>query len=70
MTLSQAEQLQLRTVLAHYPELEALIRHLRRSFAVMLAERQGEGLLEWLDAVRRGVSVSSAVAAAPGIRRS
>ncbi|WP_304414220.1 transposase [Kitasatospora sp. NRRL B-11411] len=34
------------------PELDALTRHVR-SFAVMLTERQGERLPEWLDAVRQ-----------------
>ncbi|GGS29305.1 hypothetical protein Snoj_25610 [Streptomyces nojiriensis] len=50
--LSGAEQLQLKTVLAHCPELDALTRHVR-SFAAMLTERQGEHLPEWLDAVRQ-----------------
>ncbi|MBW5482634.1 hypothetical protein [Streptomyces bambusae] len=50
--LSEAEQLQLKTVLAQCPELDALTRHVR-SFAVMLTERQGERLPEWLDAVRQ-----------------
>ncbi|MEW1912554.1 transposase [Kitasatospora sp. NPDC085895] len=50
--LSEAEQIQLKTVLAHCPELDALTRHVR-SFAVMLTERQGERLPDWLDAVRQ-----------------
>jgi transposase len=50
--LAEAEQLQLRNVLAHCPQLDALTRHVR-SFAVMLTERQGERLPEWLDAVRQ-----------------
>lgn len=52
MALSEAEQLQLKTVLAHCPELGALTRHVR-SFAAMLTERQGERLPEWLDAVHQ-----------------
>ncbi|MFF3750538.1 ISL3 family transposase [Streptomyces sp. NPDC002018] len=51
-TLSEPEHLQLKTVLTHCPELDALTRHVR-SFAVMLTERQGERLPEWLDAVRQ-----------------
>lgn len=50
--LFEAEQVQLKTVLAHCPELDALTRHVR-SFAVMLTERQGELLPDWLDAVRQ-----------------
>ncbi|MDX3771675.1 MULTISPECIES: ISL3 family transposase [unclassified Streptomyces] len=51
-TLTEPEQLQLKTVRAHCPELDALTRHVR-SFAVMLTERQGERLPEWLDTVRQ-----------------
>ncbi|WP_328493486.1 transposase [Streptomyces sp. NBC_00414] len=51
-TLTESEQLQLKTVRTHCPELDALTRHVR-SFAVMLTERQGERLLDWLDAVRQ-----------------
>ncbi|MEU7061987.1 transposase [Streptomyces sp. NPDC046197] len=51
-TLTEAEELQLKTVRAHCPELDALTRHVR-SFATMLTERQGECLPDWLDAVRR-----------------
>lgn len=50
--LFEAEQVQLKTVLAHCPELDALTRYVR-SFAVMLTERQGELLPDWLDAVRQ-----------------
>ncbi|MFI6063309.1 ISL3 family transposase [Streptomyces sp. NPDC051286] len=50
-TLSETEQLQLKTLRAHCPELDALTRHVH-SFATMLTERQGERLPEWLDAVR------------------
>ncbi|KJS52503.1 transposase [Streptomyces rubellomurinus subsp. indigoferus] len=50
--LSEAEQLQLKSVLTYCPELDALTRHVR-AFAVMLTERQGERLPEWLDAVRQ-----------------
>ncbi|MEU2625187.1 transposase, partial [Streptomyces sp. NPDC007157] len=50
--LSEAEQILLKTVLAQCPVLDALTRHVR-SFAVMLTERQGERLPEWLDAVRQ-----------------
>ncbi|THA31565.1 transposase [Streptomyces sp. A1547] len=51
-TLTEPEQLQLKTVRAHCPELDALTRHVR-AFAVMLTERQGEHLPAWLDAVRQ-----------------
>ncbi len=51
-TLTEPEQLQLKTVRAHCPELDALTRHVR-FFATMLTERQGERLPDWLDAVRR-----------------
>jgi transposase len=51
-TLSEPEQVQLKTVRTHCPELDALTRHVR-SFAVMLTERQGERLPAWLDAVRK-----------------
>ncbi|MFD5463084.1 ISL3 family transposase [Kitasatospora sp. NPDC127059] len=50
--LSEAEQIRLKSFLAHCPELDALTRHVR-SFAVMLTERQGERLPAWLDAVRQ-----------------
>jgi transposase len=51
-TLTEPEQLQLKTVRAHCPEIDALTRHVR-SFATMLTERQGERLADWLDAVRQ-----------------
>ncbi|MET7738137.1 hypothetical protein ABZT02_43665 [Streptomyces sp. NPDC005402] len=51
-TLTEPEQLRCKTVRAHCPELDALTRHVR-SFAVMLTERQGEGLPHWLNAVRK-----------------
>ncbi|GHC45392.1 transposase [Streptomyces cinnamoneus] len=51
-TLGETEQLQLKTVRAHCPELDALTRHIR-TFATMLTERQGERLQDWLDAVRQ-----------------
>ncbi|GAA3475564.1 ISL3 family transposase [Streptomyces yanii] len=51
-TLTETEQLHLKTVRAHCPELDALTRHVR-SFATMLTARQGERLPEWLDAVRQ-----------------
>ncbi|MFF5538127.1 hypothetical protein ACFY71_37745 [Streptomyces cinerochromogenes] len=51
-TLTEPVQLQLQTVRAHCPELDALTRHVR-SFATMLTERQGERLPHWLDAVRQ-----------------
>ncbi|MFI2765387.1 ISL3 family transposase [Streptomyces echinatus] len=51
-TLTEPEQLQLKTVRAHCPEIDALTRHVR-SFATMLTERQGERLPDWLDAVRQ-----------------
>ncbi|MEE1745214.1 transposase [Streptomyces sp. JV184] len=47
-TLTEAEQLQLKNVRTHCPELDALTRHVR-SFAVMLTGR----LPDWLDAVRQ-----------------
>jgi transposase len=50
--LTEPEQLHLKTVRSHCPELDALSRHVR-SFAVMLTERQGERLPDWLDAVRQ-----------------
>ncbi|WP_405862752.1 hypothetical protein OG361_38890 [Streptomyces sp. NBC_00090] len=51
-TLTEVEQLRLKSVLANCPELDALTSHVR-SFAQMLTERQGERLPEWLDAVRQ-----------------
>ncbi|TXS40055.1 ISL3 family transposase [Streptomyces sp. OR43] len=51
-TLTETEQLQLKAVRAHCPELDALTGHVR-SFATMLTERQGERLPDWLDAVRQ-----------------
>ncbi|MET8677281.1 transposase [Streptomyces sp. NPDC004647] len=51
-SLSETEQLHLKSVRANCPELDALTRHVR-SFAAMLAERQGERLPDWLDAVRQ-----------------
>ncbi|MFC8571399.1 ISL3 family transposase [Streptomyces sp. NPDC057245] len=51
-TLTESEQLQLKTVRTHCPELDALTPHVR-SFATMLTERQGERLPDWLDAVRQ-----------------
>lgn len=51
-TLAEPEQVQLKTVRTNCPELDALTRHVR-SFAVMLTERQGERLPDWLHAVRQ-----------------
>ncbi|MFE4976028.1 transposase [Kitasatospora sp. NPDC056651] len=51
-SLAQSEQLQLKTVLAKCPELDAPTRHVR-SFAAMLTQRHGERLPEWLNAVRQ-----------------
>ncbi|MEV7570558.1 hypothetical protein AB0O60_35960 [Streptomyces tanashiensis] len=51
-TLTEPEQLQLKTVRTHCPEIDALTRHVR-SFAAMLTQRQGEHLPAWLDAVRQ-----------------
>lgn len=51
-TLTESEQIQLRAVRIHCPELDALTRHVR-SFASMLTGRQGERLPDWLDAVRQ-----------------
>lgn len=51
-TLTEPEQLQLKTTRTQCPELDALTRHVR-SFATMLTDRQGERLPEWLDAVRQ-----------------
>ncbi|MFD7899967.1 transposase [Streptomyces sp. NPDC059743] len=50
--LTESEQFQLKNVPTHYPELDALIRHVR-SFAAMLTGRQGERLPDWLAAVRQ-----------------
>ncbi|MFI0710510.1 transposase [Streptomyces inhibens] len=50
-SLSEVEQLRLKAVLVHCPELDALTGHVR-SFAQILTERQGQKLPEWLDAVR------------------
>ncbi|MEV7356853.1 ISL3 family transposase [Kitasatospora sp. NPDC091276] len=65
--LSEAEQLQLKTVLAYCPELDAFTRHVR-SFAVMLTERQGQRFPDWLDAVRQD-DLPSLHALAAGIDR-
>nr|WP_181923794.1 transposase [Streptomyces inhibens] len=51
-TLTETDQLRLKAVLVHCPELDALTGHVR-SFAQMLTERQGERLPQWLDAVRQ-----------------
>ncbi|MFC9280645.1 ISL3 family transposase [Streptomyces collinus] len=51
-TLTETEQLQLKAVRTHCPEIDALTR-LVRSFATMLTERRGERLPDWLDAVRQ-----------------
>ncbi|WP_225804292.1 hypothetical protein [Streptomyces sp. NK15101] len=45
--LTEIEQLRLKAIRAHCPELDALTRHVR-SFAIMLADRKGECLPEWL----------------------
>ncbi|MEX1658453.1 transposase [Streptomyces pseudovenezuelae] len=50
--LTEPERLQLNAVRTHCPELDALTRHVR-SFAVMLTERQGERLPDWLNAGRQ-----------------
>ncbi|CUM36993.1 hypothetical protein H4W23_34205 [Streptomyces gardneri] len=46
-TLSETEHLQLKNVRANCPEIGALTMHVR-SFATMLAERQGERLADCL----------------------
>ncbi|MFJ8770250.1 ISL3 family transposase [Streptomyces clavifer] len=51
-TLTETEHLQLKAVLVHCSELDALTSHVR-SFGQMLTERQGERLPQWLDAVRQ-----------------
>ncbi|WP_407917973.1 hypothetical protein [Kitasatospora sp. NE20-6] len=55
--LSEAEQLQLKTVLAHCPELDALTRHVRDPARPLLRRHAdgtaGRRLPEWLDAVRQ-----------------
>ncbi|MEV6131737.1 hypothetical protein AB0M05_33930 [Streptomyces violaceusniger] len=51
-TFTESEQLQLKTVRSHCPELDGLTRHVR-SFAIMLIHRQGARLPDWLDAVRQ-----------------
>ncbi|MET8538106.1 transposase [Streptomyces sp. NPDC005065] len=50
--LTETEQIRLKTVRTHCPELDALTRHVR-SFAIMLADRKGECLPEWIAAVRQ-----------------
>ncbi|WP_144387190.1 transposase [Streptomyces sp. SAJ15] len=49
--LPEAEHLQLKAVLAHCPELDALTRHVR-AFGQMLTHLQGEQLPQWIAAVR------------------
>ncbi|MFG2951909.1 transposase [Streptomyces adustus] len=66
-TLTEPEQLHLKTVRAHCPELDVLTQHVR-SFAVMLTERQGARLPDWLDAVRQ-VDLPSLHTLAAGIDR-
>jgi transposase len=66
-TLTEPEQLQLKTVRNHCPELDALTRHVR-SFATMLTDLQGESLPAWLDAVRQD-ELPSLHALAAGIDR-
>ncbi|WP_208640811.1 transposase [Streptomyces carpinensis] len=51
-TLTELAQLRLKTVRPHCPVLDSLTRHVR-AFAVMLTDRQGERLPDWLDAVRQ-----------------
>ncbi|MFJ4715258.1 hypothetical protein [Streptomyces sp. NPDC088785] len=51
-TLPEAEQLLLKVVRTQCPEIDAPTRH-DRAFAVMLTERQGEQLPDWLAAVQR-----------------
>ncbi|MGW7452998.1 transposase [Streptomyces sp. NPDC054787] len=51
-TLSEVEQLHLKSVRANCREIDALTGHVR-SFATMLTERRGERLPDWLDAVRQ-----------------
>ncbi|MFJ3880763.1 transposase [Streptomyces sp. NPDC090077] len=51
-TLTELEQLHLKTIRTHCPELDALTRHVHSS-AAMLTDRQGERLSDWLDAVRQ-----------------
>lgn len=51
-TLTELEQLRLKTVRTHCPELDALTRHVR-SFAIMLTDLQGGRLPDWLDALRQ-----------------
>ncbi|WPO76758.1 transposase (plasmid) [Streptomyces sp. KN37] len=51
-TLTEPEQLQLKTIRTQCPELDALTRHVR-SFATMLTDCQGERLTDWLAAVRQ-----------------
>ncbi|MFJ9576224.1 transposase [Streptomyces sp. NPDC101191] len=61
-TLTEIEHLRLKAVLTNCPELDALTGHVR-SFAHMLAERQGERLPQWLDAVRQEDLLSLTLAA-------
>ncbi|MEU8727581.1 hypothetical protein [Streptomyces antimycoticus] len=66
-TLTEPEQLRLKTVRPHCPELDALTRHVR-SFAVMLTEHHGERLPDWLDAVRQDDLPSLHTRQAPDVR--
>ncbi|MGY4984070.1 ISL3 family transposase [Streptomyces sp. 900105755] len=66
-TLTESEQIQLKFVRTHCPELDALTRHVR-SFATMLTERQGDRLPDWLDAVRQD-NLPSLHTLAAGIHR-
>lgn len=67
-TLTESEQLQLKTVRTQCPELDALTRHVR-SFAALLTDRQGERLPELLDAVRQDDLPPSLHTLAAGIDR-
>jgi transposase len=49
--LEEAQRLQLKTVLNRCPELDALAGHVR-AFAVILTQRQGQNLPDWISAVR------------------
>ncbi|MER5717488.1 transposase [Streptomyces sp. NPDC002132] len=51
-TLTEPERLQLKIVRAQCPDLDAHTRRVR-SFAIVLTDRQGERLPDWLHAVRQ-----------------
>ncbi|MFD8722934.1 transposase [Streptomyces sp. NPDC059629] len=67
-SLSEVEQLRLKAVLAHRPELEEALTGHVRTFAHILTDRRSHRLPEWLDAVRQ-VALPGLHTAAVGIDR-